>query len=77
MSAPAAYPSCTIDTRVHVTMAWLARLAAGGCDVARYDGPATVLEIESNERYGWTSVLVRFDDGCEATFCPETLAVAS
>ncbi len=51
----------SVGARVRVTDDWLAYLRARGCRTERFEGHGTVLEVETNERYGWTSVLVDFD----------------
>jgi post-segregation antitoxin (ccd killing protein) len=51
-----------VDDTVKVSVGWLARLRAGGCDVSAMTGTGQVLDVERSVEHGWRSVLVRFAD---------------
>lgn len=65
--------------RVQITTEARARYLAGGVDadyVAQLARPAVVERIQSDERHGWTTALVRYDDGAHEWFPVEKLKTA-
>jgi hypothetical protein len=51
-----------VGDAVKVSIDWLARIRAAGCDASAMTGTGQVLDVDRSVEHGWRSVLVRFAD---------------